>query len=110
MSLTAPQQLGLKNSSLLLCNLSVYLGPQRQTSKMAKTRKAIGPPRYSKFILIAEGALIVATSDLFLFVSHVAENRVSAMEIVDELERRGTRCWIAPRDVRPGEPFDDEIA
>jgi len=32
------------------------------------------------------------------------------MEIVDELERRGTRCWIAPRDVRPGEPFDDEIA
>lgn len=52
----------------------------------------------------------MATSDLFLFVSHVAENRVAAMEIVDELERRGTRCWIAPRDVRPGEPFDDEIA
>jgi hypothetical protein len=52
----------------------------------------------------------VATSDLFLFVSHVAENRISAMEIVDELERRGTRCWIAPRDVRPGEPFDDQIA
>jgi hypothetical protein len=52
----------------------------------------------------------VATSDFFLFVSHVAENRVSAMEIVDELERRGTRCWIAPRDVRPGESFDDEIA
>ena len=31
------------------------------------------------------------------------------MEIVDELERRGVRCWIAPRDVRPGHPFDDEI-
>jgi hypothetical protein len=52
----------------------------------------------------------VATSDLFLFVSHVAENRNAAMEIVDELERRGTRCWIAPRDVRPGEAFDNEIA
>jgi hypothetical protein len=52
----------------------------------------------------------MATSDLFLFVSHVAENRDAAMEIVDELERRGTRCWIAPRDVRPGEPFDNEIA
>jgi hypothetical protein len=76
---------------------------------MAKTRNAIGR-RCSKFILTAEGTLIVATSDLFLFVSHVAENRASAMEIVDELERRGTRCWIAPRDVRPGEPFDDEIA
>jgi hypothetical protein len=52
----------------------------------------------------------MVTSDLFLFVSHVAENRAAAMEIVDELERRGTRCWIAPRDVRPGEPFDNEIA
>lgn len=32
------------------------------------------------------------------------------MEIVGELERRGTRCWIAPRDIRPGKPFDDAIA
>lgn len=52
----------------------------------------------------------VANSERFFFVSHVAENRDSAMEIVDELERRGTRCWIAPRDIRPGRPFDDEIA
>jgi hypothetical protein len=52
----------------------------------------------------------VANSELFLFVSHVAENRDAAMEIVDELERRGTRCWIAPRDVQPGEAFDNEIA
>jgi Tfp pilus assembly protein PilF len=52
----------------------------------------------------------VASSELFFFVSHVAENRDSAMEIVGELERRGTRCWIAPRDIRPGKPFDDEIA
>lgn len=52
----------------------------------------------------------MASSDFFLFVSHVAENRSSAMEIVDELERRGTRCWIAPRDIRPGKPFDDAIS
>ena len=32
------------------------------------------------------------------------------MQIVDALERRGVRCWIAPRDVGPGKPFDDEIA
>lgn len=49
------------------------------------------------------------TSDLFLFVSHVAEDRAAAMEIVEELERRGVKCWIAPRDVHPGHPFDDEI-
>lgn len=46
----------------------------------------------------------------FLFVSHVSEDRAAAMEIVQELERRGVPCWIAPRDVTPGRPFDDEIA
>jgi hypothetical protein len=46
----------------------------------------------------------------FLFVSHVSEDRVAAVDIVHELERRGALCWIAPRDVRPGRAFDDEIA
>jgi hypothetical protein len=45
-----------------------------------------------------------------LFVSHVSEDRAVAMQVVAELEPRGIRCWIAPRDVRPGRPFDDEIA
>jgi hypothetical protein len=52
----------------------------------------------------------MAENDLFLFVSHVSEDRLAALEIVAELERRGVRCWIAPRDVRPGRPFDDEIS
>ena len=52
----------------------------------------------------------MTTSEMFLFVSHVSEDLSAAMQIVEELERRGVRCWIAPRDVRPGEPFDDEIA
>ena len=47
---------------------------------------------------------------MFLFVSHVSEDRDAALAVVAELERRGMRCWIAPRDVRPGKPFDDEIA
>jgi TIR domain len=46
----------------------------------------------------------------YLFVCHVSEDRPVALEVVEELERRGVRCWIAPRDVRPGMPFDDEIA
>lgn len=45
-----------------------------------------------------------------LFVSHVSADRAAAMEIVAELERRGVPCWIAPRNVTPGQPFDDEIA
>src|SRR5436190_1556352 len=52
----------------------------------------------------------MADSEPFLFVSHVSEDRVAALEIVDELERRGVPCWIAPRNVEPGKPFDDEIA
>jgi hypothetical protein len=52
----------------------------------------------------------MADPDLFLFVSHVSEDRLAALEIVDELERRDVRCWIAPRDVHPGQPYDDEIA
>src|SRR5215510_9421243 len=50
------------------------------------------------------------TDDFFLFVSHVTEDRAAASQIVDELERRGVRCWIAPRNVSPGKPFDDDIA
>jgi Leucine-rich repeat (LRR) protein len=49
-------------------------------------------------------------SDPFLFVSHVSADRVAAVEIVAELERRGIRCWVAPRDVRPGHAYDDEIS
>jgi TPR repeat protein len=53
---------------------------------------------------------MMADSDPFLFVSHVSEDRAAAMQIVAELERRGVPCWIAPRNVGPGKPFDDEIA
>ena len=52
----------------------------------------------------------MAEPERFLFVSHVTEDRAAAMEIVGELERRGIPCWIAPRNIEPGKPFDDEIA
>jgi len=50
------------------------------------------------------------SDDFFLFVSHVTEDRAAASQVVEELERRGVRCWIAPRNVRPGMAFDDDIA
>ena len=52
----------------------------------------------------------MTTPDFFLFVSHVSNDQSAAMDIVGELERRGVPCWIAPRNIRPGKPFDDEIA
>jgi TIR domain len=48
--------------------------------------------------------------DFFLFVSHVTEDRAAALQVVDELERRGIRCWITPRDIEAGKAYDDEIA
>ena len=51
----------------------------------------------------------MAEPEPFLFVSHVTEDRAAALKIVDELERRGIPCWIAPRNIEPGKPFDDEI-
>lgn len=35
----------------------------------------------------------------WVFVSHASEDRTAAEAIVEHLERRGIRCWIAPRDV-----------
>ena len=52
---------------------------------------------------------IRAARDL-LFISHTAEDRSAALEIVGELEERGVPCWIAPRDQRAGRAFDDQIA
>ena len=49
-------------------------------------------------------------SKSFLFISHVSANRTEAMAIASQLEKRGIRCWIAPRDVRPAQPFDTQIA
>lgn len=48
-------------------------------------------------------------ADFVLFVSHVSEDRAAALEIVAKLESRGIRCWVAPRDVSAGSPFDAQI-
>jgi thioredoxin len=58
---------------------------------------------------VAKATESPTSSSDFVFVSHVTEDRAAAMQIVATLERRGIRCWIAPRNVRPGRPFDDEI-
>lgn len=44
-----------------------------------------------------------------VFVSHASSDAAAGMAVVRSLEARGIRCWIAPRDVREGEPFADEI-
>ena len=44
-----------------------------------------------------------------VFLSHSAQNREVADAICAALEKAGIRCWVAPRDVRPGRSFPGEI-
>jgi hypothetical protein len=44
-----------------------------------------------------------------VFVSHSSDNRELATELAAFLEARGLRVWIAPRDVRPGMDYSEEL-
>jgi TIR domain len=44
-----------------------------------------------------------------VFISHSAHNREVADAICEALEKTSIRCWVAPRDVRPGRSFPGEI-
>ena len=44
-----------------------------------------------------------------VFISHSAQNRDVADAICAALEKAAIRCWVAPRDVRPGRSFPGEI-
>jgi hypothetical protein len=44
-----------------------------------------------------------------VFLSHSAQNREVADAVCTALEKAAIRCWVAPRDVRPGRSFPGEI-
>ena len=44
-----------------------------------------------------------------VFISHSAQDKKVAETICAALEDSGIRCWVAPRDVRPGHSFPGEI-
>lgn len=43
------------------------------------------------------------------FISYAFEDRDVAGTLCDKLEAAGIRCWIAPRDARPGLPYGAQI-
>lgn len=45
-----------------------------------------------------------------VFISSAADDKPVAEAVCAALERRGIRCWMAPRDVRPGSRYEDSIA
>jgi hypothetical protein len=44
-----------------------------------------------------------------VFISHASEDAALAERVRVVLEQRGMRCWIAPRDIRPGDSYADSI-
>ena len=44
-----------------------------------------------------------------VFISYAQEDKPVADAVCARLESRNIRCWIAPRDVLPGEDFPDAI-
>ena len=49
------------------------------------------------------------TSKGHVFISHGSENRDEANALCALLEDRGIRVWIAPRDVRPGMDYSEQL-
>lgn len=44
-----------------------------------------------------------------VFVSYATADDKVALSVVGGLEHRGIRCWIAPRDIRPGQEWAEAI-
>lgn len=44
-----------------------------------------------------------------VFLSYASQDAATANSIVENLERHGLICWIAPRDVKPGAQYADAI-
>jgi adenylate cyclase len=49
------------------------------------------------------------TSSRDAFISYASQDAAVANSIVENLEQHGLRCWISPRDVKPGAQYADEI-
>jgi hypothetical protein len=44
-----------------------------------------------------------------IFISHANEDSDFANEVCERIEQAGLLCWIAPRNIRPGRAYDEEI-
>ena len=44
-----------------------------------------------------------------VFVSYASQDAAVANSIVENLEQHGIKCWIAPRDMKPGAQYADAI-
>ncbi len=48
-------------------------------------------------------------SEYSAFIAYAKADKAIASAIVNALEERGLKCWIAPRDAKPGRRYAEEI-
>ena len=58
---------------------------------------------------MTEDGAIEGGSDRHVFVSHASQDAAVATAIVEHLESHALKCWMAPRDVKPGTEYADGI-
>jgi TolB-like protein len=58
---------------------------------------------------VTEASLVQSIAGSDVFVSYASQDAAVANSIVESLEGQGLKCWIAPRDVRPGTVYADAI-
>src|SRR5262249_39557935 len=44
-----------------------------------------------------------------VFISYATKDMAAALEVCEALESTGLTCWIAPRDIRAGKLYAEEI-
>jgi hypothetical protein len=50
-----------------------------------------------------------AAADPGIFISHSSKDQPVVAELCAALEQRGFKCWFAPRDVKPGDNYQEAI-
>lgn len=58
---------------------------------------------------MSEGFADQTTTARDVFVSYASQDAAIADAVVENLDRQGIKCWIAPRDITPGRQYADEI-
>ena len=54
-------------------------------------------------------AVLASNGSIHVFISYASQDVAVADRIVETLDRHGLKCWIAPRDVVPGESYASAI-
>jgi TolB-like protein len=58
---------------------------------------------------VTEASPNQSTASSDVFVSYASQDAAVANSIVENLESQGLKCWMAPRDVKPGAQYADAI-